>query len=235
MSAPVYRLSLAHRHRPAPKPVAGRQPLLLLLHGYGSNEDDLIGLAPYLDPRFAMVSARAPQILAHGSYAWFPIDFDAGGVRVRPDDARQSIDRLMTFIPEAISAYRSKSDSTIVMGFSQGATMAGAALLMQPDLFSGAVLMSGFIMPGMVQGVSDASGDGPLAELVGKPVLITHGWLDAVVPVAFGQGSRDLLATRGADVTYREYPMAHEVSDACIVDVDAWLGDWLESRLAARP
>jgi phospholipase/carboxylesterase len=81
------KLSLVHRFRPARQQVtAGPTPLLILLHGYGSNEDNMMLLSSYLDPRFNLVSARAPQPLDIGGFAWFPIVWDERGLFVRSDE-----------------------------------------------------------------------------------------------------------------------------------------------------
>jgi phospholipase/carboxylesterase len=215
---PAPKLSLHHRFRPAPKPTHGVTPLLILLHGYGSNEDDLLGLAPYLDPRFNIVSARAPDTLGPGSYAWFPVEWTAEGVKANPAHAQAAIDPLLTFVREAMTTYDAQPAHTLLLGFSQGATMSAGALLRKPDLVAGAVLMSG-LAPAELATTDSA--------LAGKPMLITHGVLDDVVPVRMSRVARDLLQSLGASVEYREYPMAHQISEACLEDVDRWL----EARL----
>lgn len=230
MHASQPHLSLPHRFRPArshalddPTQALAPTPLLILLHGYGSNEDDLFGLAPYLDPRFAVISARAPLVLGTGSYAWFPLEFDAAGVRVRPADVRTAVAGVAAFVREAVAAYGSNPSAAVVAGFSQGATMAGAALMREPGLAAGGVLMSGFVSAEMVEGGVAAAE----SRLRDKSVLITHGQLDAVVPVAAGRAGRNLFEALGADVAYREYSMGHEISEACLEDVDEWLIDRL--------
>jgi phospholipase/carboxylesterase len=215
---PEPKLSLHYRFRPAPKTTQGVRPLLILLHGYGSNEDDLLGLAPYLDPRFNIISARAPQTLGQGSYAWFPVEWTVEGVKANPAHAQAALDPLLTFVREAMTAYDAQPSHSVLLGFSQGATMSAGALLRQPDLVAGAVLMSG-IAPAKIATTDSA--------LTGKSVLITHGVLDDVVPVRMGRAARDLLQSLGASVEYHEYPMAHQISEACLEDVDRWL----EARL----
>lgn len=218
MSAHTPKLSLHHRFRPAPKPSQHNTPLLILLHGFGSNEDDLLGLAPYLDPRINFVSARAPQALGQGGYAWFPIEWTERGVRAKPEDAVAALDALVEFVGQAADAYAATPQTTYLLGFSQGATMSAGVTLRRPDLVAGAVLMSG---------LAPAEMAGPGAALAGKPVLITHGVLDEVVPVQMGRDARDLLQSLGASVEYHEYPMAHQISEDCLEDVDNWLGERL--------
>ncbi len=88
-------LSLVHLVR-QPKNEAGTPPLLLLLHGIGSNEHDLYGLAPFLDERFLIISVRAPNTLGPGSYAWFEADFTPQGPVINPAQAEASRKTLIT-------------------------------------------------------------------------------------------------------------------------------------------
>lgn len=213
------RLSLHHRFRRAPRPaVDGRAPLLILLHGYGSNEDDLMSLAPYLDPRFDVISVRAPHVLGAGSYAWFPIVWDERGLFVEPADVVAAIQPAADFVEQAIAAYGVDPQRTLLLGFSQGATVSAGVILRCPRLVTGAALMSGFAPAELVA---------PGVALDGKPVLITHGRFDDIVPVQMGRATRDLFASLGAAVTYREYAMGHQINDACLEDADRWLTDQL--------
>lgn len=212
-------LSLTHRFRRAPQPTAeGRAPLLILLHGYGSNEDDLMSLAPYLDPRFDVISVRAPHVLGAGSYAWFPIVWDETGIFVEPAEVVAAIQPAVAFVEQAIAAYGADPQHTLLLGFSQGATTSAGVLLRRPDLVAGAALMSGFVPAELAA---------PGVALDGKPVLITHGLFDDIVPVRMGRAARDLFASLGASVTYHEYPMGHQITDACLEDTDRWMTDWL--------
>jgi phospholipase/carboxylesterase len=213
------QLSLVYRFRPARQPsAASPSPLLILLHGYGSNEDDLLGLSSYLDPRFNLLSARAPLPLGTRGFAWFPIAWDEHGFFVRPDEVMAAVETAARFVAEAMSAFGSIPERTLFLGFSQGAAMSAGVLMHQPTLTAGAVLMSGFLPDGL-QPVN--------VRLDGKRLLITHGLLDDIVPVSMGRAARESLASLGAAVTYREYPIAHQISEAALEDVDQWLSEAL--------
>src|SRR5258707_1243339 len=105
MTAKTAALSLTHLFQQPRQSSDGPPPLLILLHGLGSNEHDLVGLAPYLDPRFQIVSARAPYTLTPGSYAWFELGWTATGITIDPRQAEQSRVLLVGFIAEALAAY----------------------------------------------------------------------------------------------------------------------------------
>src|SRR5437879_11293979 len=96
------QLSLTHIVRQPAVPSQGRPPLLILLHGVGSNEQDLMGLAPALDGRFLIVSARAPISLAQDAYAWFHIQFTPNGIVIQPEEAEASRIQLLKCVDEVV-------------------------------------------------------------------------------------------------------------------------------------
>ena len=211
------QLSLTHLVRQSALPSQGRPPLLVLLHGIGSNEQDLMGLAPSLDGRFLVVSARAPITLERGAYAWFHIQFTPTGILIQPEEAEASRLLVLKFVDEVVEAYSADANRVFLMGFSQGCIMSLAASLTEPKRFAGVVGMSGRLMPEIEPKIA------PAAELQGFPMIIVHGTLDQVLPIAYGRGIRDKLQTLPVDLTYREYPMPHTVSPESLRDVAAWL------------
>ena len=224
MTANPASLSLTHLLQQPRRPSAGPPPLLLLLHGYGSNQHDLIGLAPYLDPRFQIVSARAPYTLGPGSYAWFELSWTATDITINFPQAQQSRALLVSFIAEALAAYGGDPTRVYLLGFSQGAIMSASVALTEPDLIAGTVLMSGRVPDQIRQLIASAE------QLAGKPFLVVHGTADTVLPIQNGRASRDILATLPVALTYKEYPMAHEVSAQSLADVAAWLAARLDSE-----
>jgi phospholipase/carboxylesterase len=214
-------LSLPHLVRMA-EGEAATPPLLLLLHGYGSNEQDLFGLTPYLDARFLVLSVRAPYTLMPGGYAWFELAFTDAGMISDMAQAESSRTRLVQFIGEAIAAYDADPTQVYLLGFSQGAIMSAGVLLTEPEVVAGAALLSGSVPQEPLAGMAEA------ARLRGKPVLILHGLYDDVLPIEHGHQSRDLFSTLPVDLEYHEYPMGHEISADSLNDLIAWLVDQLE-------
>lgn len=198
-------------------------PLLLLLHGYGSNEADLIGLAPYLDPRFFVLSARAPYTLMHGSYAWFEIAWTATGITIDARQAEASRKLVCEFVGAAALAYGADPARVYLCGFSQGAILSASVALAQPELVAGAVLMSGRVPDELKPQIAAPQ------RLSGKPFLVVHGLYDQVLPIQNGRASRAILEQLPVSLTYHEYPMAHEVSADSLADV----ANWLSARLDA--
>ncbi len=215
------QLPLVHLVR-QPLPQESNPPLLLLLHGVGSNERDLFGLAPLLDPRLIVVSLRAPNTLAPGSYAWFHVDFTPQGPVIDPQQAEQSRQILIETIGQAVAAYGANPKQVYLMGFSQGAIMSASVTLTRPDLVAGAILMSGRILPELQSIIAAPE------QLAGLPILLIHGTADTVLPIHNGRASRDLLTTLPVNLTYHEYAMGHEVTQQSLGDVQAWLRERLD-------
>jgi phospholipase/carboxylesterase len=202
-------------------------PLLLLLHGVGSNEEDLFGLAPYFDKRFLVVSARAPVALEYGGYGWFRIDFTPRGMEADVEQAKKSLAMLPGFIDGLVETYGADGRRVYLVGFSQGAMMALALLVTRPEKVAGVVAMSGRLPRQVLEQEPDPS------ALTGKPVLVTHGLYDQVLPVASGRAARDYLEALPVELAYREYPMGHEVSTESLSDVTAWLTKALDADSGA--
>jgi phospholipase/carboxylesterase len=193
------------------------------MHGYGSNEDDLLALAPYLDERLLVVCPRAPLMLMPGSYAWFEISFyqDARGrTQIASDErqARLSHAVVAEFVAAAVRAYAADPARVFVGGFSQGASMAAMTALLHPELVAGAVILSGIVPSQIMEGAP------PAEQLTDKTFFVGHGTHDQVVLPEHGRATRDLLQTLPVKLTYREYPgMAHEINAACLRDVTEWV------------
>jgi len=215
------KLSLVHLVR-QPQVKGASTPLLLLLHGVGSNEYDLFGLAPYLDKRFLIISVRAPYTMEVDSFAWFEVNFTPQGPIIQPEQAEASRNRMITFLNEAVAAYGADPQQVYLMGFSQGAIMSASVALTRPELVAGVVLMSGRILPQIEPLVAAPE------KLKGLPVLVVHGTSDGVLPVNNGRDSQKTLSVLPVDLLYREYPMGHEVSRESLADVTSWLSARLD-------
>jgi phospholipase/carboxylesterase len=210
------RLALTHLVQKA-ETSAEAPPLLILLHGIGSNEQDLFGLVPYLDPRFTFVSVRAPNPYGWGGFAWFEIEWQANRIDINQQQAMHSLELLVQFIGEAVDAYGADPKRVYLAGFSQGAMMSAWVTLTHPELVAGAVLMSGRMPAELRAQIVEPE------RLTNKPILVVHGTRDQTLPISNGREIRDVLQTLPVDLTYHEYPMAHEVSAQSLTDVANWL------------
>lgn len=215
-------LSLVHLVRAPIRPGGGSAPLLLLLHGVGSNEQDLFGLAPSLDERLTIVSARAPLSMGPSAFGWFPVQFTPQGPVHDPAAAERSRALLVRFVDELVERYGANRRRVYVGGFSQGAIMSLAVGLTRPETVAGVLAMSGRTLPEAI------ANRAPDAALRGLPILVQHGLYDQVLPISHGQATRAALEALPVDLTYREYPIAHQVSAESLADAVAWLRERLD-------
>ncbi|HEX8833616.1 MAG TPA: alpha/beta fold hydrolase [Abditibacteriaceae bacterium] len=199
-------------------------PLLLLLHGIGSNEQDLFGLAPYLDERFLIVSVRAPVVMGAGAYGWFNIEFTPQGMTADIEQAKRSLELLPDFLDELVKTHGADDKCIYVAGFSQGAMMSLALALTRPEKIAAVVAMSGRFPSLVLEHELDQRALGDM------PVLVTHGLYDPVLPIEEGRNIQKNLQALPVELTYREYPMGHEVTLESLRDISAWLSRTLDTR-----
>jgi len=220
-SLPLYHFI----HQPLqPPPVKCKPPLLLLLHGLAGSEFDLYGLAPYLDPRFLILSLRAPVTLRPDRYAWFEVKFSDSGPVIKPEQAEASRLRLISFIKLATAVYEADPDQVYVMGFSQGAIMSLALALTRPELLAGVVALSGRTLPELFSSDNPIGGHlAPPIQLKDFPLMVAHGRWDPVLSVEYGRQTKKRFSSLPVSMIYKEYDMAHDISDECLEDVDEWL------------
>lgn len=198
-------LSFVHRFEPGTD--AGARPLLLL-HGTGGDENDLIQLGAMIAPGAALLSPRG-KVLEGGAPRFFrrlPEGvFDEADVRFRAAE-------LADFVAEARAAYGLAAP--IAVGFSNGANIAAATLLTHPKALAGAVLLRAMV----------PLADPPAAELSGKGVLLLSGAVDPIVPEENVARLAAQLRAAGADVDHRTLPVGHGLSQADLNLARQWLG-----------
>lgn len=203
--------------------VAENAPVLIMLHGYGSNEKDLIQLAPKLNGSFRYISARAPHTLDFGMFGWFPIEFTANGITVDHEAAGKARTLLITFIKEIIAEYCPEGSRVFLMGFSQGSVMSYLAAFEKPDLLHGVIACSGQLPEKTLPDKTTL--DPSLHKL---PFLVMHGIHDEVLPVSKGRAANEWLRQHVQDLTYREYPVAHQISESGIELIRVWLEEKMQ-------
>ncbi|MEI6846964.1 MAG: phospholipase [Chlorobiaceae bacterium] len=195
-----------------------KAPLVIMLHGYGSNEKDLIQLAPALAPAFRYISPRAPQAMDYdGMFGWFPIEFTQNGITVDYSCVQNSLQQLIGFVREIIQQYQPAGNRVFLMGFSQGSIMSYLAAFHAPELLHGVIALSGQLPD---QKLSSETAELSLRQL---PFLVMHGIYDDVLPIAKGRAAYEWLKQYVRDITYQEYPIAHQISESGIGLIRSWL------------
>jgi phospholipase/carboxylesterase len=201
-----------------PKIKKDKNPLLLLLHGYGSNEADLFSFATELPEEYYVVSARAPYELGYGSYAWYAINFDADENKFSDiDQAQQSRDLIATFIDELIENYSIDATNITLIGFSQGSILSYAVALSYTEKVQRIVAISGYLNTEIAK---DNFRENDFSDL---KIFASHGTVDQVIPVEWARKVPNAMKELGIDLVYKEYPIGHGVSPQNFYDFKNWL------------
>ena len=190
----------------------------MLLHGVGSNEQDLYSLCAQLPERYYVLSLRAPYRMGPGAFAWFDYSIEPGGVRTI-DEAQEAASRalLAQTLAAASEQLGIPPERTVVAGFSQGGAMALGLLLTQPALMRAAIVWHGRLL------------DQPLAALApadafrGRALWVSHGTHDGVIPLAHAQAIAHHVAPLPLAFTYREFPSEHEIRPSELAATLTWL------------
>jgi phospholipase/carboxylesterase len=195
-------LSYIHRFE---KGAAART--LLLLHGTGGDENDLVPLGRMVAPDANLLSPRG-KVLENGMPRFFRRM--AEGV-FDEDDVRRRADELAEFVAAARTRYG--VSQPIALGYSNGANIAAAMLLLRPDVLAGAILLRAMVPLRQT----------PPVDLTGKPVLIASGASDPIIPTENAARLAALLQKNGAVVEHCVLPVGHELSQTDVTLARAWL------------
>lgn len=199
--------AFVHRFEPARAPDA---LTLLLLHGTGGDENDLLEFGRALDPQAALLSPRG-QVSEYGANRWFRRlaegVFDTGDLLARTD-------QLAAFVTGAVSRYGLDASRLVAAGFSNGANIAATLLLRHPQLLRAAVLFAAMV----------PLNDPPMADLSGVGVFLAAGRTDPIAPPEQAERLAEQLIERGAAVELRWHPGGHSIHPRSLTQAIAWLG-----------
>lgn len=203
---PETALGLIHRFVPGANPSG---PTLLLLHGTGGDEDDLIGLGKLLLPEAGLLSPRG-RVLENGAPRFFRRL--AAGVFDEADLVARTAE-LATFVKDAATTYELDVAHIIAVGFSNGANIAASLLLLHPTVLRGAVLFRAMVplTPPM------------MPKLSAVPVYLSAGQFDTMIPPANTEKLASMLRDAGADVTLAWTPQGHNLTPDEVDAARRWL------------
>lgn len=198
-----------------PKIKSSKNKAIVLLHGVGSNEQDLFNLADHLSADFFIVSARAPFSLGPERFAWYNVDFSTGKPVI---DAEQELSRREAII-EFIAQIKQKYSlhEVYLGGYSQGAIMSYSIGLTHPKEVDGVIAFSGRVLEDSQSTVTRND------ELHRLKVFVAHGVQDGTLPVHYARQAKAFLQNLGVPLTYYEYNMGHLINSESLKDLDAWL------------
>lgn len=191
-------------------------PLLILLHGYGSNEQDLFSFAEELPKELLIISVRAPYEIGYGGYAWYAINFD--NVNGKFSDLKQakiSLNKIAIFIDDIKTKYNTKPNKTFLLGFSQGAILSYSLSFFYPNKVNHIIALSGYLNTEL------------LPEKISKEIetdyYSSHGIVDQVLPVDWARKSETFLDNLELKNEYSEYNVGHGVAPQNFYSFKTWI------------
>ncbi len=208
---------LKYIYIPARAKKAEKAPVLLMLHGVGSNEQDLAAFAESLDPRFAVISLRAPLILGANSFAWFHVNFTEQGPDHNRVEAESSRQILKKFVEDIKRVPDLDAEKIFVMGFSQGTIMGLSLAFTEPELFKGLIAIGG-------RTLQEISAQAQGRRYDKKPeILLIHGLQDNKLPFFHAEATNKTLQNANFNVDFETYQAGHEITVEMRDDIRKWL------------
>ncbi|MFC4721973.1 alpha/beta hydrolase [Geojedonia litorea] len=212
----MYDLSLFHITRPSS--IKENAPLLIMFHGYGSDENDLFSFSSELPEDLFIVSARAPYAMQPFGNAWYAIHFDAAQNKWNDtDQAIQSRDLISKFIDEVCETYPVNRDNVTLLGFSQGTILSYAVALTYPQKVKNVIALSGYISEDMLPETL------PKDDYAHLSFYCSHGSVDQVIPVEWARKTPEFLSRLNIKHSYSEFPVGHGVAPQNFYEFKKWL------------
>lgn len=212
-------LSLEHNFRPADSNVAN-PPVIIMLHGFGSDENDLFSFASELPRTYAIISLKAPIRLQPYGNAWYNIYFDnTNGKFTDEEQAIVSRDLIADVIDEIVEKYEIDGNNVTLLGFSQGTILSFAVALSYPQKVKNVIGLSGYIDKPLLKDGFEKQ------DFSNLNVYTSHGTVDQVLPVEWARQTKPFLEKLGISCTYSEYPVGHGVAPDNFREFKKWLDE----------
>ena len=203
-----------------PKGENANPPVLVIMHGYGADEYDLLSIASHLPQKFLVISLQAPIPLAWGGYSWYHLTQTATGLHGDNASRHESEDIVMKELPKLITKQGGDLQNVILLGFSQGAAMC-YALVGKHDLESigikvkGVAALSGYIPADVIPSLEKK-------DLSAIPFFLSHGEHDDLIAPEAMQQAQRVLTECNALVTSKLYQVGHGLTEETIEDLKNW-------------
>jgi len=193
-------------------------PLLILMHGYGSDENDLFSFAAELPEQLFIISVKAPYPMQPYGNAWYAINFDEEkGKWSDNKQAKSSRDLIAKFIDQAIAQYPVDANNVTLLGFSQGSILSYAVALTYPKKIKNVVALSGYINKDIFPSDMETRGYSRL------DFYCSHGNTDQVIPVDWARQTPPFLDSLNIKHKYSEFPVGHGVAPQNFYELKEWL------------
>ena len=205
-----------------PSSLKSKAPLLIMCHGYGSDENDLFSFAQELPEEVFIISLRAPYRMQPFGNAWYAINFDAEkGKWSNNEQAKESVKLIAEFIDYACTNYSVDSNNVTLLGFSQGTILSYAVALNYPNKVKNIVALSGYINEDILP--KDLNKE----DYKHLNFFCSHGTVDQVIPVDWARKTPGFLKALDINHIYSEYPVGHGVAPQNFYDFKSWLEKYI--------
>ncbi len=209
--------SLQHIIR-KPKKQSENIPALIMLHGYGSDENDLFSFAEELPEELFIISVKAPNAMQPFGNAWYAIHWDNNDGKFSDDtQAIESREKIKEFIDEVIENYDLDPDNINLLGFSQGSILSYAVALSYPDKIKNVVALSGYVNQGILKDGYESD------DFSNLKFYCSHGSVDQVIPVEWARKTKPFLDKLKIENSYSEFPVGHGVAPQNFFEFREWL------------
>lgn len=197
-----------------PENITPSTSILFMLHGYGSNEQDLFSFRETLPQDWIIVSFRAPRDTQFEGYSWYDIDFNTPDNFIDLPQAKESLDSVLESILKITNHYGLTESRAHLCGFSQGGVLSYALALQYPDLFNYVACLSAYPEDKILTHIVKDK-----KKLEKLRFFVSHGTDDAVIPLEWGRKAADLLYDLNCYFTFREYMSGHGVNQKNYMDL----------------
>ena len=202
------------------KDSVAKSPLLILLHGHGSNENDLFSFSSQIPENWIVVSVRAPYKLSENSYRWYDVKMVNEKISINPEEEEKSRKKLLQLIESLGKKYKVNTRKIIVAGFSQGANMSSAISLTEPEKIAGFGVFSGRFVDELKPYISSS------VSLKSLKCFLAHGNKDSMLPITYARENQQMLQSLGIPVTFSEDAVAHSISTKQFGEFLQWLNQF---------
>lgn len=201
-----------------PSLIKKNAPLLVLLHGYGSDESDLFSFAEELPNELFIISLRAPHKLQPYGNAWYAINFDAQQNKWNDiEQAQEAMKIIVSCIEQACTQYDLDKNNVSLLGFSQGCILSMALAINHPELIKNVIGLSGYICKEFIEEHRTKK------DFSHLNFYCSHGSSDQVIPVDWARETPNFLTEKGIKHTYSEFPVGHGVAPQNFFEFRKWL------------
>ena len=209
-------LSLHYISRPSS--LLENAPLLIMLHGYGSDENDLFSFASELPSDLFIISVKAPYPMQPFGNAWYTINFEAEKGKWNDNvQAATSRDLISKFIDEVCNSYPVNANNVTLLGFSQGTILSYAVALTYPEKVKNIIALSGYINKDILPDNLHSK------DYSNLDFYCSHGSDDQVIPVDWARQTPAFLKSLNIKHQYSEFPVGHGVAPQNFHELNEWL------------